>query len=191
MKTWWRLGIWGFSINLLCIGMPIAIGGFHQRRRRPIYIDYVYFEQIIVKVPKLSRLGWFLYEIGIEGWQMRIKISSTGFKVKIDCCIVQNLCTLKVYAYTILIYILLILQDNYVLNGRFLEWVHIDFSCNCYFWNWFVSICVYWSFQRCHWLTETTYFAHYWTWYVPSVCLSPKRIVTDGCIFLTSVSASI
>ena len=62
----WYMYIWGaFFTNF-----GIAIGGFHDRWRYPIYMNWVYFEQITVKSTQFEQNCMFLYEIDIyiDGW---------------------------------------------------------------------------------------------------------------------------
>ena len=43
----------------------IAIGGFHQRRMSPNYINWVQLGQIIVKSTQIGQIGRFSLENGI------------------------------------------------------------------------------------------------------------------------------
>ena len=63
----------------------IAIGGFHHRWRHPININWMNFKQMMVKAPNLSKIGCFLFKIGIlmgGKWGklgiVKVKISKSG-----------------------------------------------------------------------------------------------------------------
>ena len=72
---WHGLRICACLLGHLFAKFGIAIGGFHQRRRSPNYINWVYFGQIIVKSTQFDP-NWVLFfrKWYTDGWEIWQKI---------------------------------------------------------------------------------------------------------------------
>ena len=78
-KETWRLWIWGclywHGIQFVClsgcffINFGLAIGDFHHRWRHSIYINWVYFEQMMAENTQFEQnLVLFVQNCYIDGW---------------------------------------------------------------------------------------------------------------------------
>ena len=92
------LPLWIFELWYNCKGnvlryVAIAIfvlfhkfwSGIYHRQRHPIYMNWVYFEQITVKTPTVSKIGCFFCEIGIlmgGKWEKYRYSDSQNFEVQ-------------------------------------------------------------------------------------------------------------
>ena len=77
---WHGIRICACLLGHLFAKFGIAIGGFHQRRRSPNYINWVYFAQIIVKSTQFDP-NWVLFfrKWYTDGWEIWQKIGIVRF----------------------------------------------------------------------------------------------------------------
>ena len=75
IDTVYVLGLCACLLGRFFAKFGIAIRGFHQRRRSPNYINWMYFGQIIVKITQFGQ-NWvlFFWKWYTGGWEIRQKI---------------------------------------------------------------------------------------------------------------------